>query len=70
MKVVGEIEKQNDSKADSSFHPEPYVSPHNTRSTLVSDESNSDLKQDQGADASCRYLPCHYFDYIGGTSTG
>ncbi|KAF1849072.1 FabD/lysophospholipase-like protein [Cucurbitaria berberidis CBS 394.84] len=58
MKVIEDLEKQDDVAVDSSFHPETYVAPHNKR------------KNPSPGGESCRYLPCHYFDYVGGTSTG
>ncbi|KAF2266787.1 FabD/lysophospholipase-like protein [Lojkania enalia] len=70
MKEVEKIEKEKDATVDSSFHPEDYVTPHNTRNTPEPGKGNFNSQQDQKADESCRYFPCHYFDYIGGTSTG
>ena len=68
MIAVERIEKEMSSDSTSSFYPEQYVPPHNNKrkpSSAVSEKSEHD-----GTDEACRYLPCHYFDYIGGTSTG
>lgn len=58
MKKVEEIEQEEDEAVDSSFHPEDFVPPHNKEGSATKEDGSS------------RYLPCHYFDYIGGTSTG
>lgn len=63
MKAIEEIEKKEDSRATSSFHPNDFVSPHDKR-------KGSTPNADDAATEPCRFLPCHYFDYIGGTSTG
>ncbi|MCJ1359612.1 MAG: hypothetical protein MMC33_009614 [Icmadophila ericetorum] len=59
MEYVGEAEEELDSEARHSYHPES--GPENVRQAL----SNGGQ-----IDPARRYLPCHYFDYIGGSSTG
>jgi hypothetical protein len=55
MEEVEKYERADDSKATSSLHPL-----HDTPST----------REDATRDASTDFLPCHYFDFIGGSSTG
>jgi hypothetical protein len=62
MHIIGEIEKQHSSDVTTSFHPGEYRKcPNNKNEHCVKVEDPVDA---------CRFLPCHYFDYIGGTSTG
>lgn len=56
MSIVGRLEVDNLPPADCSLHPRDYVLPKGSHPHLGSD--------------SFRYLPCHYFDYMAGTSTG
>jgi len=56
MKEIEKVEKITDPQVHSSFHPEEYRPCYLNK---VPDHLTR-----------CRYLPCHYFDYIGGTSTG
>ena len=61
MLLVAEKEKRRpltEESAESSFHPLPYQPNFNNGRRSVIDVER------------CKYLPCHYFDYIGGTSTG
>jgi hypothetical protein len=59
MNIVGELERAADPTVTSSHHPHPYSLP--TGSHGPPNDSRS---------LSFRYLPCHYFDYCAGTSTG
>ena len=52
--------------ADSSYYPADPVQATSTDSGSVSD--NSDVSST--ATESSQFLPCHYFDYMAGTSTG
>ncbi|KAJ9629468.1 hypothetical protein H2203_001842 [Taxawa tesnikishii (nom. ined.)] len=68
MKHVEERETEEGNKfgqqVDRSFYPLPYVQCPNGKKA-------NDQRDDQGRERErCKYLPCHYFDYIGGTSTG
>jgi hypothetical protein len=65
----------------SSYFPESYVPCVNnwTPSSSTNGEPSMDIQNTEAEKADeqrtecgecCRYLPCHYFDYIGGTSTG
>jgi hypothetical protein len=71
MKEVKRIERHglpsNKLEQHSSYAPESYVPCLNARRALYKSDGNTD-----GCSCGefCRYLPCHYFDYIGGTSTG
>lgn len=58
--------------AESSAHPRPHRPREFTRSAST---RASTLEPNEGNDstvseADSRFLPHHYFDYIGGTSTG
>ncbi|KAK4957349.1 hypothetical protein LTR10_005311 [Elasticomyces elasticus] len=61
-------------RATHSFHPLPY--PEEASQLPLNDAEKREKRMRdpagkvQGLDAARRYLPCHYFDYIGGTSTG
>jgi hypothetical protein len=85
MKRVGLEEKKLDSRTESSFYPgvfKPRVvdavndgRPGTASSrpqeivatpTITKDAEGNDTELDE-ADL---FLPCHYFNYIGGTSTG
>lgn len=70
MRVVEELEKAEGDEADSSFHPGAWVTPHNRKNIAAPQNGPLHDGQENMATSSCRYLPCHYFDYIGGTSTG
>ena len=52
--------------ADSSYHPHPWEDP----ATEAGDTCGSSAAGKQTVTITSRYLPCHYFDYVGGTSTG
>jgi len=41
----------------------------NTRENLSAEGGRDELIEFQCGEC-CRFLPCHYFDYVGGTSTG
>jgi hypothetical protein len=59
MSIVGRRERAANPQAESSHHPRPYALPTGSHGPPPGDES-----------LSFKYLPCHYFDYIAGTSTG
>ena len=66
MNVIKELEKSHcDGAAESSYHPLPW-------NPLYATDSRSGGQADPGSQhaESARWLPCHYFDYIAGTSTG
>jgi hypothetical protein len=83
MKMVAEIETDDSSavseSATSSYHPEEFIpcvdNGSNTERTTTN-SNESPLPEQRGCsnggncEEVCRFLPCHYFDYIGGTSTG
>lgn len=59
----------------SSFSPKPY--PENVSHVPLSEEEITKIEEARDATGRCRakeatrrYLPCHYFDYICGSSTG
>jgi hypothetical protein len=79
MQKVVQIETERHSEsADSSYAPEAFIpcvdnsrSPRNGTSYSNASSFGRGEQNDAGACSECcRYLPCHYFDYIGGTSTG
>jgi hypothetical protein len=86
MKKIAKLERDLDSNTHSSFHPSEYKPRRsNTISEQVdrpddADESSIVLQREHsrmpvatpidGLEDSDLFLPCHYFTYIGGTSTG
>ncbi|KAL8826143.1 MAG: hypothetical protein Q9191_003981 [Dirinaria sp. TL-2023a] len=73
MREIGKIEKSykqssdtSDGPAESSYHP---LSSDVTAAT-DSDSSNGSNYADAPVTDSSPWLPCHYFDYMAGTSTG
>ena len=66
MNVIKKLEKSHpDGAAESSYHPLPW-------NPLYATDSRTGGEADPGSQyvESARWLPCHYFDYIAGTSTG
>jgi hypothetical protein len=76
MRRIGQEEKRLDPKAVSSFSPEVYkptVYKSNSDSrpgTAGSQQQPIVPSSTEGLDEGDLFLPCHYFTYIGGTSTG
>lgn len=75
MKAIGRIEKKYDcglNKADgpaeSSYHPLEPLAPAPCMATNIKSKAN-DGGRPIGTESS-PWLPCHYFDYVAGTSTG
>lgn len=67
MKEIGTLETTSfDEPARSSFHP---LSPTPCIAT-DSESVNSRDRVEAPQTESSSWLPCHYFDYIAGTSTG
>lgn len=69
------IEEHDGRKVHHSFWPQPL--PDNVSQVPMSkelrrkiDEANSPEAQQRAIPAAQRYLPCHYFDFICGSSTG
>jgi hypothetical protein len=54
MRVISEVEVERDQQADSSYHPLPFVP-----------NKGSQVPENERSQYSVRYLPVHYFDYIG-----
>ena len=78
MNMVGNVEKDLDQTTESSFWPSPYK-PTITKSANKSGGSATSLPYEPsktseagGIDLpnSALFLPCHYFDYAAGSSTG
>jgi hypothetical protein len=81
MEKVKQLEMERE--APSSYDPEenpgcinhhrPSISQTQSRWSSISvfrkSSTVSSPIQDTGK-CQCSYLPCHYFDYVGGTSTG
>lgn len=76
MEYVAEAElSYHEDAMPHSFAPQDY--PENVSQVPLNENETKRLSEIIGADARCRalprtqrYLPCHYFDYIGGSSTG
>ena len=86
MDIAGRIEEDIDEEeglndtehetliAPSSFYPQDYpdhtshLNPHNFQRIGSSDQSRRE--EIRAIPRSRRYLPCHYFDYCCGASTG
>lgn len=70
MKAIGRMERKyasGSSKVESSYHPLSPLSPAPRMATDI----NSKARNDEPANTeSSPWLPCHYFDYVAGTSTG
>ncbi|OXV06084.1 hypothetical protein Egran_06148, partial [Elaphomyces granulatus] len=64
---IKDIEVKHSESATSSYHPELYNKPFN--SSRNSGNGNI-VSSHQAREDTHRYLPCHYFDFIAGTSTG
>ena len=66
MNKIGDIEKSLDETTESSFSPCDY------KPTRVepSDAGAIGPSKSQGLPGSALFLPCHYFTYAAGTSTG
>jgi hypothetical protein len=78
MRRVGIYEKQLDTETQSSFSPGIYK-PTEQASEQASEQGDRPQTGQErpviatstdGLDESDLFLPCHYFNYIGGTSTG
>jgi hypothetical protein len=84
MDRIGALEKKLESRTDSSFYPECYrptaeYNPSNvvdepeasdTRTTVPRKSTMFFPMPTTELQNSSLFFPCHYFDYIGGTSTG
>lgn len=75
MENIADQEEQQNEKALHSFSPETW--PGDLTQEPATDEEKrryeveTDPERKLAATAKAsRYLPCHYFDYIGGSSTG
>ena len=71
MNKIGDEEKRLDSKIESSFAPSEYK-PMSKRSSECDDSELDGVvaTATQGLPNSSLFLPCHYFTYAAGTSTG
>ena len=81
MNKIGDLEKELDDKIESSFSPQDYkptkIRPINasgmTENTFPPDPSDLGSvgpTKSHGLRNSALFLPCHYFTYAAGTSTG
>ena len=76
MEYIAEAELSYDANPMyHSFAPQPY--PENVSQVALTEDERVKLIAANGESAKCsalstrrRYLPCHYFDYIGGSGTG
>lgn len=69
MDKIGEEEKRLDPTVKSSFAPFDYK-PTSKRELDDSEADNVVATETQGLPNSSLFLPCHYFTYAAGTSTG
>lgn len=75
MEFVAEAEEKGDRRTYHSFHPEPWPN-HVSQVPHTEEENNRIEDADNKADKARvlprarRYLPCHYFDNVCGSSTG
>ena len=76
MEFIAEVEeKKNDEEIYHSFHPKKWPKdvsqiPLTDDQQSRSDEATSDDDKARVLPCARRYLPCHYFDNICGSSTG
>lgn len=72
MDKIGEEEKSLDLTVESSFAPYDYKPMATKRSGGLDDSEINDVTAaaTQGLPNSSLFLPCHYFTYAAGTSTG
>ena len=72
MNKIGEEEKRLNSQVQSSFEPGDYkpVSKKTSGGSHGSEEDKIVATSTQELPNSSLFLPCHYFTYAAGTSTG
>jgi hypothetical protein len=63
MTKIGEVERAQEDPAFHSAHPIPKMQ---ATATALQETDGSQATRSISAD----YYPCHYFDFIAGTSTG
>ena len=75
MECIADIEETEDHEIHHSFSPANW--PDDVSHVPLTEEERRRRNEANTAEAKCRaiektkrYLPCHYFDYIGGSSTG
>jgi len=75
MECIAEKEEDDDKAVHHSFWPEEW--PEHVSQAPHTEEERQELGNANTKEAECRalsrdrrYLPCHYFDYICGSSTG
>jgi hypothetical protein len=72
MEMIKDIEVKHTDSATSSYYPEPYKEPFNSsqNSRTGIEEAGHIMNSHEAGEDTRRYLPCHYFDFIAGSSTG
>jgi hypothetical protein len=76
MELIMEIESKHPTPATSSYYPESYQEPYDSLRIEQEHPGEGETEASPTIDGheakanTCRYLPCHYFDFIAGTSTG
>ena len=70
MDFVGEMEEKQDEPLYHSFSREGWPGELSEKDSVAMDDTNSPEEFWQAIPRNKRYLPCHYFDQIGGSSTG
>ena len=72
MECIADVEDQEEPHHH-SFRPQPWqvnVSQVKSSTEEENDYDETDESTIGALPKSKRFLPCHYFDYIGGSSTG
>ena len=72
MKAIAKCERETEPSAWSSINPLQHLvlPPGPLLGNAVTEAGNPLLTGNMVNSGSKDYLPCHYFDYIAGTSTG
>ena len=72
MNKIGEEERRLNTQVQSSFEPKEYkpMSKKNSGGSGGSKEDDIVATSTEGLPNSSLFLPCHYFTYAAGTSTG
>ena len=66
MEYIALEEERIESRVSSSFFPQLWPG-HMSQTPLLQENNDEVVRQLPSAQ---KYLPCHYFDYICGSSTG
>lgn len=75
MEQIAKIEETDDDGIYHSFWPESWPEnvsqvPYTQNERKQRDDAHHEVARGRAISTTRRYLPCHYFDYICGSSTG